>query len=768
VIIDLDPRIEQELHSAFDTGARRGEVLPSERLQTCYATFRDRFGPEKLRSIDGAALLQAMHTHGNKDSLVYWLEFKNDEEFPGPMFGSISGGSAHKFGLFRRKDTGQWVKGSPQNEENISEQEAIAVARNHRDQLLAGVSLLEKLPANSENDRYLQLQEELARVAPDISDRAWSHKYLSLLFPDKLDDYHNHRWQRFHLVKLLQLPPEQEGLYVAAGRFQGLARQFAWPMNHLSYALNERNGGRPIGYWRIGTKLGQKESIWSSMRDGGYVAIGWDMLGDLTPLAEMDDLKETIRQKLEREYPNDPKTLSRKAGEIRNFVKGIAEGDVVVAADGQTVVGTGRVIGPYRYENSAPSGAPHRRAVDWISLANWNLPEQEGKLTTVFPIGKHEENLVEIEKRLLDGNTSSKPKPVPIALGRPPQLEGIPGRIQRILDRKGQAILYGPPGTGKTYWARKTAFDLAALRAFGRVFDEISAEQKLEVEGTAEHPGFVRCCTFHPAYGYEDFLEGFRPHLNQLGNLTFQLRDGIFKRICTDASQKPDQNFFLLVDEINRGDIPRIFGELLTSLELDKRGFSVSLPVSQESFAVPKNIYVIGTMNTADRSIALLDTALRRRFGFVELMPETGVFISASVEGSIPLGPWLSALNDRIRMHLGRDSRNLQIGHAYLLENGKPVTDFSRFVRVLREDIIPLLEEYCYEDYAVLIQILGKDLVDETKQRIREELFTSSRREELVQALLSPSPDIVTSPDAAVPAPTAEEPEESELEATEP
>ncbi len=136
---NLDLRIEQALQAALDAIARRGELLSPERLQAGYAAFRDRFGPDKLKSLDGEALLQDMHTHGNKESLVYWLEFKNDEEFPGPRFGSISGGSAHKFGLFRRKGTAQWVKGSPQSEENISEAEAVVVARKHRDQLLAGV-----------------------------------------------------------------------------------------------------------------------------------------------------------------------------------------------------------------------------------------------------------------------------------------------------------------------------------------------------------------------------------------------------------------------------------------------------------------------------------------------------------------------------------------------------------------------------------------------------------------------------------------------------
>ncbi len=254
--------------------------------------------------------------------------------------------------------------------------------------------------------------------------------------------------------------------------------------------------------------------------------------------------------------------------------------------------------------------------------------------------------------------------------------------------------------------------------------------------------GVVRMCCFHPGYGYEDFLEGYRPVVVD-GHMIFLQRDGIFKRLCRDAAAKPEHKFYLIIDEINRGDIPRIFGELLTVLEKNKRGLSMLMPLTGERFQVPENVYLLGTMNTADRSIALLDTALRRRFGFIELMPDSSV-LGDAVVGGIPLGPWLDALNRRICDHIGRDARNLQIGHAYLLEGGRPLTDVPKLAKVIQEEIIPLLEEYCYEDYAALESILGQGLVDIHAQQMRSELFEDPRQDDLVQALLAPCPEIAT------------------------
>ena len=342
-----------------------------------------------------------------------------------------------------------------------------------------------------------------------------------------------------------------------------------------------------------------------------------------------------------------------------------------------------------------------------------------------------------------------------------PRLTGIPARIQAILERKGQIILYGPPGTGKTYWAEKAARELAARSNFRQTFEQLTDEQKALLLGTGDQPGgMVRMCSFHPAYGYEDFLEGFRPEPVN-GQMHFILRDGIFKKLCNDAGTQPDHKFYLIIDEINRGDIPRIFGELLTVLEKDKRGKTILLPLTGRQFRVPGNVFIIGTMNTADRSIALLDTALRRRFGFIELMPDISILGDTMVD-EIPLGLWLKSLNERICEYVGRDARNLQIGHSYLLEKGRPVGDFATFAKMLREDILPLLEEYCYEDYATLEKILGSSLIDGQKQQVRQELFDSSNRSLLIQALLEPTPDMITSTQALTSAAQTVEDEDEE------
>jgi 5-methylcytosine-specific restriction protein B len=304
-----------------------------------------------------------------------------------------------------------------------------------------------------------------------------------------------------------------------------------------------------------------------------------------------------------------------------------------------------------------------------------------------------------------------------------------------MLDRKRQVILYGPPGTGKTYHAERIALEVVARHNFNCLPSQLSDRQRDVVYGRGGADPYISTCTFHPMYSYEDFIEGYRPNGDG-----FKLEPGIFRRKVTAAQTQPGKRFVLIIDEINRGNIPKIFGELITLIENSKRGTTSSLlPLSKDPFTVPDNLLIIGTMNTADRSILLLDTALRRRFAFRELLPEPHLLRSGAI-ADITLSTWLRALNRRIVEQLGRDGRNLQVGHAYLMPGGKPAATLRRIGEIVREDLWPLLQEYCYEDPNKLANILGADkggVFDREAANLRFDLFEAGREDELAQALIA-------------------------------
>jgi 5-methylcytosine-specific restriction protein B len=738
----LEPRLFQELKSALDRHVVAGKLMTPAQIEQQTELFGDRFGPGGLRQLDGEALLKLMHGRDDPEHrcLMYWLEFKNDEEFAGHRFGGIGGGAAMKYGIYQRQSDHEWMGGSPTAPRVLTLEEAVAIARRQRDELLAGDGVLAALDPNDTSDEaYARVQAAMQKAAPELSGDGWAHKYWFLTHPDRLDDYHSPRWQRFHLIKLLQMPPDGVGIldgsaprFICAGRFIATARELGVPVNTLGSMLNERNGGTLHRYWKIGTTEGSGgESQWPAMRDGGFVSIGWpDQVPDLSSRIGEDrtSTKAQIRDWLLPLYPTNTSVATRKAGEILNFADVMAENDLVVACEGQNALGVGRVRGPYEYDGDLVF--PHKRPVEWLLLEPWQIPEPEGPLTTVFELGKNAANLLELEQHLFrrDPYAASLQATAHLtsALASPSELDPLAARIETILHRKGQVILYGPPGTGKTYHALRVAGELATRRRFGKTFAALSEAERLQVEGP---DGLVRFCTFHPGYGYEDFMEGLRPQTIN-GQMVFEPRGGIFKQLCHDAAKEPNRYFFLVVDEINRGDVPRIFGELISVIEYDKRGKLITLPVTRSTFAVPANVFLLGTMNTADRSISLLDTALRRRFGFVELMPDSSQ-LAGKKAGDLPLGAWIEALNARLRQHLKRDARNLQIGHAYLLR----VNSAAEFIRVVRDEIIPLLEEYCYDDFETLKNILNLSVIDAKAGRVREEIFEPNREAELLQAL---------------------------------
>lgn len=280
-------------------------------------------------------------------------------------------------------------------------------------------------------------------------------------------------------------------------------------------------------------------------------------------------------------------------------------------------------------------------------------------------------------------------------------------------------ILYGPPGTGKTYNCVNYAVAIIERKEFALVQCDDYKNVKREFDELKKN-GQIIFTTFHQSYGYEEFIEGIKPKLNgtHSDELSYELKKGIFSELCERAEKNPDKNYVIIIDEINRGNISKIFGELITLIEPTKRmgeseEIKVKLPYSQGEFGIPKNVYIVGTMNTADRSIALLDTALRRRFKFIEMMPDTNLLKKLNNNESliiddIDIKKMLDKINERIEVLYDREHT---IGHAYFTDliNNKKLENLGD---IFIEKIVPLLQEYFYDDYEKIRLILADNQVE--------------------------------------------------------
>lgn len=286
-------------------------------------------------------------------------------------------------------------------------------------------------------------------------------------------------------------------------------------------------------------------------------------------------------------------------------------------------------------------------------------------------------------------------------------------------------ILYGPPGTGKTYnvaamaWLISRGID-STLENVRSLTDEQRTEAKTwyDTELADHENGHVAFTTFHQSYGYEEFIEGIRPIIPESNDLEvendigYALEDGVFKAFCNRASASDadgnDDPYIFVIDEINRGNISKVFGELITLIEPSKRIGQPDqqiaiLPYTKKPFGVPANVTIIGTMNTADRSIALMDTALRRRFRFIEMMPDYDALQRIPEFDGINISKLVECMNRRISVLYDREHT---IGHAYFMELVED-SNINTLATIFEERIIPLLQEYFYDDYEKICLVLG-------------------------------------------------------------
>ncbi len=271
-------------------------------------------------------------------------------------------------------------------------------------------------------------------------------------------------------------------------------------------------------------------------------------------------------------------------------------------------------------------------------------------------------------------------------------------------------ILFGPPGTGKTYHTINKA-----VQIIDNDFFEQNKDNRTELKERFKKlkaDGRVVFTTFHQSMSYEEFVEGLKPDEKD-GQIFYEVKKGIFRQICEKAKVNLKENYVLIIDEINRGNIASIFGELITLIEPDKRQgkeeeLFVKLPYSKDEFTVPKNLYIIGTMNTADRSVEALDSALRRRFVFEE-MPPNETLLNDDFE-EINLQKLLKQINIRIERLIDKDHK---IGHSYFMN----LSNIEDLRNTFKYKLIPLLEEYFYGDFVKIGLVLGKSFLNIEKEQ---------------------------------------------------
>jgi len=423
---------------------------------------------------------------------------------------------------------------------------------------------------------------------------------------------------------------------------------------------------------------GNNSSKWEEFYSQGIMGIEWDKMGDLKQYPSRAAMKADMKVLYGSEYSYINWSLT-----TWQFTNEIQPGDIIYAKHGvHKIIGRGIVESDYIFDNQREDYKSIRK-VKWTHKGEWQYPGQ-APIKTLTDITSYTELVQKLEDLFIDDETVDIPP-------EEPEIEFAPyteddflsevfmdaeryNTLVNLLRNKQNIILQGPPGVGKTFAAKRLAFAMMGEKDTRR----------------------IEMVQFHQSYSYEDFIMGFRPTKDG-----FELKPGPFYEFCKKAQDNNDQDYFFIIDEINRGNVSKIFGELMMLIEKDKRGAKLRLLYSNELFSVPKNVYIIGMMNTADRSLAIIDYALRRRFAFFDLEPafDSEGFKAFMQQANNPkfnsLVEQIKSLNDFISKDesLGNGFR---IGHSYLCTNIE-ITD-EWLEAVIKYELLPLLNEYWFDE----------------------------------------------------------------------
>lgn len=420
---------------------------------------------------------------------------------------------------------------------------------------------------------------------------------------------------------------------------------------------------------------GDGAAYWNELYEAGIMAIGWD-IGKLKDYSSKEQMKQAMKERF------DPNLSYKNAAHaIWQFANEMKPGDIVFVKKGMhLVVGRGVVESDYYYDESQ-SDFRNVRKVKWTHKGEWKHPGQAvmKTLTDITQYTEYVEKLNDLFESDIDDDVEETEVTYP-AYDEEQFLDevymdaGNYSTLVSLLRNKKNVILQGAPGVGKTYAAQRLAYSMMGEKNKDRVM----------------------MIQFHQSYSYEDFIMGYRPTENG-----FERKAGAFYNFCKKAQDDSENDYFFIIDEINRGNLSKIFGELFMLIENDKRGIGLQLLYSNEKFSVPKNLYIIGMMNTADRSLAMLDYALRRRFAFYRMLPgfETKGFRDYQENlGSLKFDRLIAAIQ-KLNEAVSADEslgEGFCIGHSYFC-NLKEATD-QTLSEIIEFEIIPLLEEYWFDE----------------------------------------------------------------------